>query len=131
MVTLASDPELADPLGKALLSQVEEHAHGWIKHEKLYRGTLVERGRQAFLAVLPYGHCYRVLGVGGPGIRDLDLAMFDANNVEIARDVTEDPNPGLGVGASICPGDASAYRIEARMRSGRGDFVLGVFRTVE
>ena len=128
---LSSDPELADPLGRSLFSQVEQHAPGWVKHERLFRGTLAERARQAFLLVLPYGHCYRILGVGGGGVTDLDLALFDGNNVEIARDVTEDATPGLGLGASVCPSDASAYRLDVRMRRGHGDFAIGVFRTAE
>lgn len=125
---LARDPELTDPLGHTLFSRVEERAPGWVKHEHLWRGTLAERGRQAFLVVLPFGHCYRFLAAGGGGVSDLDLALFDANNVEISRDVTEDPTPDLGIAASICPGEPSAYRIEARVRRGHGDFVLGVFR---
>ena len=128
---LAKDPELADPLGRALFDQVEQHAPGWVKYERLYRGTLAERGRKAYLAVLPYGHCYRVLGAGAGGVSDLDLTMFDSNNVEIARDVTADAAPALGVGASICPADASAYRIEVRMRRGHGDYAFGIFRTAE
>jgi hypothetical protein len=126
---LARDPELADALGSALLEQVGRHALGWVKHERLLRGTLNERARQAFLVVLPYGHCYRFIASGGAGVSDLDLALFDGNGVEIARDTSEDPAPNLGVAASICPDDASAVRVEARMRRGHGDFVLGVFRS--
>jgi hypothetical protein len=126
---LARDPELADALGSALLEQVAKHAPGWVKHEHLLRGTLNERARQAFLVVLPYGHCYRFIASGGPGVSDLDLMLFDGNGVEIARDTSEDPTPNLGVAASICPGDASAVRIEARMHHGHGDFALGVFRS--
>jgi hypothetical protein len=126
---LARDPEMADALGSALLEQVGTHAPGWVKHESLLRGTLNERARQGFLVVLPYGHCYRFLASGGAGVTDLDLALFDSNGVEIARDTSEDPAPNVGVAASICPGDASAVRVEARMRRGHGDFALGVFRS--
>ena len=126
---LARDPELADVLGAALLQQVTQHAPGWVKHERLLRGTLNERARQGFLVVLPYGHCYRFIASGGAGVSDLDLALFDSNGVEIARDTSEDAAPNLGVAASICPGDAAAVRVEARMRRGHGDFVLGVFRS--
>jgi hypothetical protein len=126
---LARDPELADALGQALFERVTERAPGWIKHEHVQRGTLAERGRQAFLSVLPFGHCYRFIAVSGAGVIDLDLALFDANGVETARDVTEDSSPELGVTASICPGEPSQYRVEARMRRGHGDFALGVFHS--
>ncbi|HKU41679.1 MAG TPA: hypothetical protein VJR89_26160 [Polyangiales bacterium] len=126
---LARDPEFGDALGSALLEQVAQHAPGWVKRESLRRGTLAERARQAFLVVLPYGHCYRFVASGGAGVIDLDLALFDSNNVEIARDTSEDPAPVLGEAASICPSDASAVRVEARMRRGSGEFALGVFQS--
>jgi hypothetical protein len=126
---LARDPELADALGQALLKRANERASGWVKHDHVLRGSLAERGRQAFLSVLPIGRCYRFLAVSGAGVIDLDLALFDGNGVEVARDVTEDPTPELGVEASFCPTEAMQYRIEARLRRGQGEFALGVFRS--
>jgi hypothetical protein len=125
---LARDPDFADPLGQLLLQRANERASGWVKHDRVLRGTLTERGRQSFLSVLPFGRCYRFLAVSGAGAIDLDLALFDGNGVEVSRDVTEDSTPDLGIAASICPGEASQYRVEARMRRGHGDFALGVFR---
>jgi hypothetical protein len=128
---LAADPELSDALGRQVLAQSEAHAPGWIKQDKLYRGTLAERARQDFLAVLTDGHCYRFLAAAGPEVGDLDLALYDANNVEVQRDVTEDPTPRLGAPASLCPSESMAYRIEARMRRGHGPFAIGLFRSAE
>jgi hypothetical protein len=128
---LAADPELSDALGQALLARVETEAPGWIKQDKLHRGTLAERARQDFLSVLTDGHCYRFIAVAGPEVQDLDLALFDANNVEVQRDVTEDPTPQLGNSASICPIEPMAFRIEARMRRGHGPFAIGAFRSAE
>lgn len=128
---LAADPELADALGQALLAQFEAHAQGWIKQDKLHRGTLAERAHQDFLAVLTDGHCYRFIAVAGPEVLDLDLALFDANNVEVQRDVTEDPTPRLGSSASICPIEPMAFRLEVRMRRGHGPFAIGTLRSAE
>jgi hypothetical protein len=70
-----------------------------------------------------------VLAAADPDhVQDLDLALIDAHNVETQRDVNEGPNPSLGVNASICPIEASAVRIEVRMRRGHGNFALAVFR---
>lgn len=129
MAQLSRDSELTDPLGQALVDRVRERSPGWIKHEHVMRGTLAERGRQAFLSVLPYGHCYRYIAVSGSSVSDLDLALMDANNVEIARDITEDATPDLGVSASICPGEASQYRLEVRARRGHGDFLVAVLHS--
>jgi hypothetical protein len=101
-----------------------------VKQDKLFRGTLAERARQSYLAVLPYGYCYRFIGTGGPGVGDLDLALHDANGVEVQRDVTDDPTPIIGAAASVCPLEASSFRLEVRMRRGAGDFVVGLFHDV-
>lgn len=130
VAALQADPELGDPLGRELFSLVQEQAPGWVKQDKLFRGTLAERARQSYLAILPYGPCYRFIGVGGPGVSDLDLALHDANGVEVQRDVTDDPNPVIGTTASVCPLEASSFRLEVGMRRGAGDFVVGVFHDV-
>jgi hypothetical protein len=131
MAELTRDPELTGALGQALVDRVRERSAGWVKQDHVMRGTLPERGRQAFLSVLPYGHCYRFLAVSSASVSDLDLALLDANNVEIARDITEDPTPELGIHASICPGEASQYRVEVRMRHGHGDFLLATLHSDE
>jgi hypothetical protein len=126
---LAHDPELSDSLGQAIVETARRDAVGWLKDESVRRGTLNERERQQFLWVMKYGRCYRVLAEGDPAqVQDLDLALIDAHNVETQRDVSEGPHASLGVNASICPVEATAVRIEARMRRGHGNFALAVFR---
>jgi hypothetical protein len=122
------DPELGDALGQAIVELAQHAAPGWVKEGKLLRGSLEERGRQGFLVVLTYGHCYRFLGVTDHESSDLDLLLYDANGVEKQRDVTQEPTAALGVDASICPGEPSAMRIEARMRHGRGAFAIALLR---
>jgi hypothetical protein len=120
------DPELVDPLGQAVVELAQTEAPGWVKQGTLFRGSLAERARQSFLVVLTYGHCYRFLGVGGGEVRDMDLLLFDANGVEVQRDVTQSATPVLGASASICPADPSAMRIETRMRVGSGPFAIAL-----
>ncbi len=124
------DPDLADPLGQAMAETAQSEASGWEKVGKLWRGKLAARERQAFLSVLTYGHCYRFIGVGAGSVVDLDLALLDPNNVEVQRDVTEGAVTVLGKTVALCPADPGAYRIEARMRSGAGDFAIGLYRDV-
>jgi hypothetical protein len=125
------DPDLEDPLGQAIVELARAEAPGWVKEGSLLRGSLEERGRQAFLLVLKYGHCYRLLGVSGDEARDLDLLLFDANGVETQRDVTQSTTPVLGASASICPAEPIAMRVEARMRAGRGPFAIALLHDPE
>ncbi len=124
----APDPELEDGLGRVIARLQSEIAPSWVRFEKPFRGELRARERQSFLVVLKYGHCYRVIGAGGAGVTDLDLVLLDSNGVEVQRDVTRDATPTIGVKASLCPGDAGAYRIDVRMAEGQGPFVAAVFR---
>jgi hypothetical protein len=121
-----SDPDLADPLGRAIVELAQQDAAGWVKAGKLFRGTLPARGRQSFLVVLPYGHCYRFLGVS-EAMSDLDLLLFDDAGVELQRDVTQSPTAMLGASAALCPQEPLELRIEARARHGDGPFAIGLF----
>jgi hypothetical protein len=121
-----NDPDLADPLGRAMVEHARLEAPGWVKEGSLFRGTLTARGRQSFLVVLKYGHCYRFLGVG-PGYADLDLVLYDDANVELQRDATQSGTPVLGSSAALCPPEGLALRLEVRARQGQGEFAVGLF----
>lgn len=123
------DPDLQDALGQAVNDAAARHAPGWEKLDKLWRGQLGTRERQDFMAVLVYGHCYRFIGVGGAGVSDLDLALFDPHGVEAQRDVTQESTAVLGVDSAICPIEPGAYRIGARVRDGAGAFAIGLYRS--
>ncbi len=125
----APDPDLADPLGRAIAKLAGERARGFTKADKLMRGTLEARGRQGFLAVHTYGKCYRFIASGGPGVVDLDLVPLDPNGVEILRDTNEGAAAIVSESSPICPEDAGAYRIEARMRSGDGTFAIARYES--
>jgi hypothetical protein len=127
----AADRDLQDPLGHSVAQAALSAADGFVKVDKLWRGELAPKERRAFLAVLPYGHCYRFVAAGGPGVTDLDLALIDPNGVELQRDVTQDSTPALGRDASICPVEPGAYRVEARMRGGEGTFAIGLYRDMQ
>jgi hypothetical protein len=80
--------------------------------------------------VMHPGWCYKVLGLGGEGVEDLDVRIYDPNDVLLQRDTTEDPRPLLGRMRPICPPESGTYRIEARVAEGRGEFAVQVYRSI-
>jgi hypothetical protein len=120
-----------DALGKRLALAAQELAPTQILHAAVLRDRLARGGRRDFLTVLVAEHCYRILGVGDDGVGDLDLVLFDPNGVEVRRDLDQAPRATLGVDAELCPFEAGAYRLEARVTDGEGEVLVGVYRTVQ
>jgi hypothetical protein len=137
MSTLSAAPLEADAplpaIGTAPLDAIEalakRYAGGYVPEGAVESGELAQGERRDFLSVLRYGHCYRILGAGGPGLTDLDLVLFTQAGVRVTQDPTQDPFPVLGLQSSICPENAGAYRIQAHAFAGAGPFALRVYRT--
>lgn len=89
-----------------------------------YTGSLRQGEATDHLLVLRYGHCYRLIGVGGEGLSDLDLALFDSNHVEARRDLTTDRYPHLGVRPSLCPTRSQPYRLRVQAHHGSGAYTV-------
>jgi hypothetical protein len=117
-------PPPADALEAAIRERAPNEAMLMIPHEAVVRGELSEGGRRDFTTVLRAGLCYKVLGQGGDGVRDLDLVVYDANSVLLQRDATQHDHPVIGVDRAICPIDAGLYRIEVRMAQGGGPYAV-------
>ena len=117
-------PPPADALEAAIRERAPNEAMLMIPHEAVVRGELAEGERRDFTTVLRAGLCYKVLGQGGAGVRDLDLVVYDANSVLLQRDATQHDHPVIGVDRAICPIDAGLYRVEARMAQGGGPYAV-------
>lgn len=104
-------------------------AAGMTNATPIFRGTLSEGASQDFQAVLQPGKCFKIIGIGGANVRDLDLKLFDPNGVQLQQDVATDSFPALGVESQICPTAAGAYRVQVQMYQGSGDFGVQVFQT--
>ncbi|MCA9607628.1 MAG: hypothetical protein KC619_18600 [Myxococcales bacterium] len=65
---------------------------------------------------LEAGRCYVVTGRSGAGLRDIDLFLFDAAGVEVARDLGADVEPSL----EHCPDESARYLVELRIFEGAG-----------
>lgn len=92
-----------------------------------FGGELEEGNRRDQLVVLRFGRCYRFIGVGGPEVEDLDMILFDPDNVQVQRDFGEDPYPVLGMRSEICPQQNGAYRMQVGMFKGRGSYLARAY----
>jgi hypothetical protein len=130
VATLAMPAPSAASLDDLLAQQTKKYAKDWMVAAPTIRGQLREGERSDHLLVLRGGFCYRVLGVAGDGVEDLDLLLFDSNGVEAQQDPGQDRFPALGVQSAICPGSAGAFRLQVWMYKGSGAFIAGVYKTL-
>lgn len=131
--TSAAAPE-AEPgsgasLDQRLAFEAKKYAPGFVASGPVIHGQLSEGARSDHLLVLRAGHCYRVVAAGGEGVEDLDLVLFDPNDVQTQQDPAEDRFPVLGLQTEICPSANGAYRLQAVMYKGAGAFVARLYQT--
>lgn len=60
--------------------------------------------------------CYAIVARASAGVRDVDVSLFDADGVEVGRDLRGDAEPVL----EHCPTAAGSYRVDARAFTGAG-----------
>lgn len=94
------------------------------------RGEVEEGGARDFSHIMHPGWCYRIVALGDESVEDLDIRIYDPNNVLLQRDTTTDERPYLGQMHSICPHDSGTYRIQVRMAAGSGPFAVQVYRSI-
>jgi hypothetical protein len=129
----AAGPDMPHPgrdeLEAMLDYKAKVYANGLLAEDPPSLGELAEGERRDLLAVLKGGYCYRVLGVAGSGVQDMDLMLFDPDGMQTHQDPGQDPYPMLGLQAAICPATAGSFRIQVHMYKGGGRYAVRVFRT--
>lgn len=123
-------PPLADELEAHLRELGRERAPFMILDEAAMRGEGATGDMRDFSHVLHPGWCYKVLGAGGEGVVDLDLRVYDPNDVLLQRDTTRDAEPYIGQMRPICPVESGTYRIQARVIEGNGPYIVQVYRSI-
>ena len=89
---------------------------------QLFAGALVKGQAASFALILDGGRCYTVLAVGGTGVRELELKLFDPTGARI-----EIEKRGEGTQLHHCPRWAGTYRVEARVKKGEGEIGVQAF----
>jgi hypothetical protein len=126
------DPALAGPddaMGRRLRDLAREHAREQVPTGTYFRDRLERGEHRDFLAILTANHCYRIVAASDPAVEDLDVIVFDPTGVQWRQDLDQGPNPVLGDDADLCPANSGAHRLQARMTSGSGEFLIGVYRS--
>jgi hypothetical protein len=113
-----------------MAARAQEVAFDMVPSSYLEHGFLGEGQEESFNTIFEAGHCYRILGVAGASMADLDLVLHDENGNEIDRDSATDAVPVLGAGSNaICPRWTGPFYVTARAFRGSGDYGIQVFRT--
>ncbi|MBX3268853.1 MAG: hypothetical protein KF729_01245 [Sandaracinaceae bacterium] len=129
-VEAPAPPPPADPLEARLRELGRERAAFMVLDEAALRGEGAQGDLRDYSHVMHPGWCYKVLGLGGEGVVDLDLRVYDPNDVLLQRDTTRDAEPQIGQMRPICPGVSGTYRIQVRLVEGGGPFVVQVYRSI-
>jgi hypothetical protein len=118
-------PESLDPPRTPLEARLRERgpidAPTLVPQAAPFEATYAEGEHRSFTSVLRGGGiCYKVLGQAGDGVTDVDLLVYDPNNVLQQRDDDVGPEPVVGGRRPICPAEPGAWRIEVVAAAGAG-----------
>ncbi|MBK6534385.1 MAG: hypothetical protein IPF99_33925 [Deltaproteobacteria bacterium] len=126
-------PQPTMPGGDFIASQMQmrqqQFAQGMAPVMPLTRGTLAQHSNQDYQVTITPGRCYKIIGVGGVGVRDLDLKLFDPNGTMVDQDIATDNYPVIGLNQQrpLCPQTGGSYRLRVEMYQGTGEFGVQVF----
>jgi len=88
----------------------------------IQQGSLAE-GREVRLPLDLGAQCTTVVALGSTGVRDLDVALLDADDKPVARDTTKEPQATL----RTCPEKAGRFTLVVKMAAGSGDFTAATW----
>ncbi len=102
---------------------------GMVPHSEVLQGWQAATADVSRYSLrLEAGQCYRAFGVGGQGVRDLDMGWFDPKGKLVSRDVRPDPWAVVPPGRPICAQASGNYELIVSVEGGRGSFALQVWR---
>lgn len=88
----------------------------------IQQGSLAE-GRETRLRLDLGAQCTTIVALGGTGVRDLDVALLDADDKPVTHDTTKDPQAAI----RTCPERAGKYTLVVKMTQGGGDFLAATW----
>lgn len=121
-------PPPADALEERLRARGPTDAPLLVPDGPAFRATLATGESRVFTSVLRAGVCYKVLGGAAESVTDLDVLVYDPNNVLMQRDTTTDRELVLGAERGICPNANGVWRFELAAHAGEGDVIAQLWR---
>jgi hypothetical protein len=88
----------------------------------IQQGSLAE-GRETRMRLDLLAQCTTIVGIGGPGVRDLDVSLLDPDDKPVAHDTTREPQATL----RTCPSKPGPYTLVVKMNAGAGDFMTATW----
>jgi len=102
------EEKLRDILARTVALTATVYAHDYrIAHMEVDR--LERKEHYRFQRKLYSSNVYKIIGVGGQGIKDLDIKIYDSNGNLLAKDTSEDNFPEITVDIN----ETDVYTIEA------------------
>lgn len=107
--------------------RARQFAAGYVPVTQLFRASMGQGQHQFVTVTAAQGRCYRIIGVGGPGVQDLDLRLRDMSGNVIDQDVATDNFPVLGLNRPLCLNWTGTFQVEIIMYAGGGDIGVQAF----
>jgi hypothetical protein len=123
VLLVAASAHAQSPMQLQMASMAQTFAPGQVAASPLYDGYFGHRQPVSNVVNMEAGRCYTILGVGGPGVVDLDLFLFDPANRRVAADLRYDNTPHI----YYCASWPGAYRVEAKVKRGAGPAAVQAF----
>jgi hypothetical protein len=118
-----------DYVSQHMQIRYQQYASDMVPTSYLQHGYLYEGQTEEFSTVFEQGYCYRVIGVAGETMVDLNLAIVDENGNPISRDTDTANFAVLGYGQdTLCPRWTGPFYVTAVAARGYGDYGVQVFR---
>lgn len=103
-----------------------------VPHSEVLTGWQTATGDVARYTVhFDEGRCYRAFGVGGEGVRDLDMGWHDPSGRLIARDVRPDEWAMVAPNGPTCADASGDFVLVVSVERGEGAFAVQVWRVDE
>lgn len=116
---IAPPPPAAPDLGAQVDAEANVQAAGAQRVGEHFAGT----NEADWSTMLEAGKCYWLVGVGGEGVRELELFLWDPRKSRVADSKPKSHKATIG----HCATQTGMYRFQGKVDEGKGDFKVGLY----